>query len=354
MIVSLKPGAPQAAARRVSDKLRAHGFEPREILGVERIVLAAVGRGERKEALLASLQCDPEVETAVALTSPYKLVHRSANPAGTTVEASGVRFGPGEFTVIAGPCSVESRAQILETARAVKAAGARMLRGGAYKPRTSPYDFQGLEGRGLALLTEARAETGLPFVTEVLTAEDVDAVAEASDMLQVGARNMQNFALLKRLGGCGKPVLLKRGLSATIQELLLAAEYVVAHGNPGVVLCERGIRTFETHTRNTLDLGAVAALRELTHLPIVVDPSHATGRRSLVPPLAKAAAAVGADGLIIEVHPRPEEAWSDGPQSVTPASLAALLRDLAPYAQLEGRRFSQPEPARRATGTEGW
>jgi 3-deoxy-7-phosphoheptulonate synthase len=241
---------------------------------------------------------------------------------------------------MAGPCSVETHDQLMETADAVKKSGAHLLRGGAYKPRTSPYDFQGLEVEGLKLLAEARDRTGLKIVTEVVTTEDTDIVADYADVLQVGARNMQNFALLKRLGQVKRPVLLKRGMSSTIKELLLSAEYIASHGNDQIILCERGIRTFETATRNTLDLAAVPLLNELSHLPIVVDPSHATGRRSLVSPMAKAAIAAGADGVIIEVHPRPQEAWSDGPQSLTPAMFAELMEELGKYVSLESRYIS--------------
>ena len=245
------------------------------------------------------------------------------------VTAGGVRIGEGApFAVAGGPCAVESRSQLLETARAVRAAGADLLRGGAYKPRTSPYSFSGLGAEGLQYLAEARAETGLPVVTEVLSPGDVEQVAAVADMLQVGTRNAQNFALLEAVGGSGKPVLLKRGLSNTIEEWLLSAEHVVSHGNPNVVLCERGIRTFETETRNTLDLSAVPLIRSLSHLPIVVDPSHATGRRDLVPPMALAAVAAGADGLLVEVHPNPDEALSDGPQSLTLAQFASLMEEV--------------------------
>jgi 3-deoxy-7-phosphoheptulonate synthase len=256
---------------------------------------------------------------------PFPLASQALNGERTVVNVCGVRFGGAEVVVIAGPCSVESREQLLETARAVKAAGASMLRGGAYKPRTSPYDFQGLGVEALQLLSEAREETGLPVVTEVLSTDDVEVVAEYADMLQVGARNMQNFALLRRLAATPRPVLLKRGPSATIKEWLLAAEYLLAGGNANVVLCERGIKTFETDTRNTLDLAGVALARELSHLPVVVDPSHATGRRGLVPAAARAAIAVGADGLMVEVHPRPDEALSDGPQSLDLEGFAALM-----------------------------
>jgi 3-deoxy-7-phosphoheptulonate synthase len=258
---------------------------------------------------------------------PFRLASRQFHPESSVVRAGGVSIGAG-LVVIAGPCSIESRRQILETARCVKAAGANMLRGGAYKPRTSPYDFQGLGEKALRWLAEAGEATGLPVVTEVLSQEDVERVAEHADLIQVGARNMQNTALLRKLARTKKPILLKRGPSATIAEWLLAAEYLLAGGNPNVVLCERGIRTFETATRNTLDLAGVALVKQLSHLPVLVDPSHATGMRSLVPAASRAAVAVGADGLLIEVHPRPAEAWSDGAQSLEPEPFAALVQEL--------------------------
>jgi 3-deoxy-7-phosphoheptulonate synthase len=259
---------------------------------------------------------------------PFRLASRQTHPETTVVIAGGVAIGTGSLVVIAGPCSVESRQQIRETARRVRAAGADMLRGGAYKPRTSPYEFQGLGPKALEWLAEAREESGLPVVTEVLSPEDVDRVSDCADLIQVGARNMQNYALLRKLSAVSKPVLLKRGASATIQEWLLAAEYLLAGGNPNVVLCERGIRTFETAMRNTLDLAGVALVKELSHLPVIVDPSHGTGVRSLVRPASRAAVAVGADGLLIEVHPHPDRAWSDAAQSLDVPSFAALMRDL--------------------------
>jgi 3-deoxy-7-phosphoheptulonate synthase len=252
----------------------------------------------------------------------------------STIQVGDLPIGDGGFVVMAGPCSVETRDQLLATAESVSASGAKILRGGAYKPRTSPYDFQGLEEDGLRILAEARDRTGLKVITEVVNTEDVELVGEYADVLQVGARNMQNFALLKKLGAIKKPVMLKRGLSATIKEFLLSAEYIVSHGNPDVMLCERGIRTFETATRNTLDLSAVPLLNELTHLPVIVDPSHATGKRSLVRPLAKAIVAVGADGLMTEVHPFPEQAWSDGPQSLRFEEFTAMMKELEPYIRL--------------------
>jgi 3-deoxy-7-phosphoheptulonate synthase len=263
---------------------------------------------------------------------PFRLASRETHPESTVVTAGGTAIGTGRLVVIAGPCSVESRQQIREAARRVRAAGADMLRGGAYKPRTSPYDFQGLGRKALEWLAEAGRECGLPVVTEVVSPEDVDLVAEHADLLQVGARNMQNYALLRRLATAPKPVLLKRGPSATIQEWLLAAEYLLSGGNPRVVLCERGIRTFETAMRNTLDLAGVALVKSLSHLPVIVDPSHGTGKRALVPPASRAAAAVGADGLLIEVHPCPERALSDGDQSLDPAEFAALMSTLRPHA----------------------
>jgi 3-deoxy-7-phosphoheptulonate synthase len=268
------------------------------------------------------------------ISAPYKFVSREFKKERSVIRVNGVEVGGGEFMVIAGPCSVENERQIMETAEGVAAAGARLLRGGAFKPRTSPYDFQGLELEGLRLLRKAKEATGLAIVTEIMSDRDVDLVAEYADCMQVGARNMQNFALLKSLGACGRPVLLKRGMSSTIKELLMSAEYIVAHGNPNVILCERGIRTFETATRNTCDISAVPVLNELTHLPVMLDPSHATGKRSLVPSLSRAGVAIGADGLVVEVHPCPEKAFSDGAQSLNLAGFRDMMRDLDPYIRL--------------------
>jgi 3-deoxy-7-phosphoheptulonate synthase len=332
----MKSGATEDQIEHVCDSIRHYGYKPHLIRGEERVVIAAVGRGDNKDHL-QSLRSAPGVDNVVPILQPYKIVNRELKKEKTVITVGDLQIGGSQFIVMAGPCSVETRDQLIETADAVKKAGAHILRGGAYKPRTSPYDFQGLEEEGLKLLAEARDRTGLKVVTETVTAEDVDLVSEYSDILQVGARNMQNFALLKKLGAANRPVLLKRGMSSTIKELLLSAEYIASHGNEQVILCERGIRTFETATRNTLDLAAVPVLKELSHLPIVVDPSHATGRRSLVRPAAKAAVAVGADGLIIEVHPRPEEAWSDGPQSLTPEEFATVMIDLQGYVRLEER-----------------
>jgi 3-deoxy-7-phosphoheptulonate synthase len=275
------------------------------------------------------------------MSGSYKLVARASRPNGSTVSIGNVMIGGAEFVVAAGPCAVESQDQLMQAAVGVASAGARLLRAGAFKPRTSPYAFQGLAEEGLRLLALAGRTTGLPTVTEVLSTEDIPLVARYSDALQVGARNMQNFALLKALGGVGKPVILKRGLSATIDELLMAAEYILLHGNPHVILCERGIRTFETATRNTLDLNAAALLKQLTHLPVIVDPSHGTGRRDLIAPLSHAAVAIGADGILVEVHPKPDSALSDGQQSITPAAFASLMCELAALAPVKQRQLAR-------------
>jgi 3-deoxy-7-phosphoheptulonate synthase len=338
MIISMKPGATKEQIDHVCERIRSYGYVAHTILGETRTVIGAVGSGNNRAALQA-LEGAPGVESVVAIRQPFKLVGRELKQEKTEIRVGDVVFGRDQFVVIAGPCSVESAPQILATAKAVRAAGATVLRGGAYKPRTSPYDFQGLEEEGLELLSEAREATGLRVCTEVMTPEQVDLVARYADILQVGARNMQNFALLKRLGKETKPVLLKRGLSATIKEFLMSAEYIVSQGNPKVILCERGIRTFETMTRNTLDISAVPLLNELSHLPVVVDPSHATGKRSLVGPMAKSAVAAGADGVIIEVHPNPEEAWSDGAQSLTFKEFEELMSGVTKYLPLEDRHL---------------
>ena len=328
MIVNMKDTATEQQIEHIIERIREAGYQAHITRGEQRTIVAAVGSGRRHE--IEALQAAPGVDNVVPIAQPYKLVSRQVRPEGSVVDVAGVRIGNGEpVVVIAGPCSVESREQLLTTARAVKSAGARLLRGGAYKPRTSPYDFQGLGEEALELLAEARRETGLPVVTEVMSTEDVDTICAHADMLQVGARNMQNFALLRRLATVNKPVLLKRGPSATVKEWLLAAEYLLTGGNPNVVLCERGIKTFETETRNTIDLAAVALAKELSHLPVIADPSHGTGRRSLIAPLSKAAIAVGADGLIIEVHPNPERALSDGPQSLDCREFQAMMRELS-------------------------
>jgi 3-deoxy-7-phosphoheptulonate synthase len=333
MIISMRPHASRAEIDHVCERIREFGYRVHSIEGEERVVIGVVGMGD-VTACLESLEATPGVESAVRISAPYKFVSKEFKKERSAVRVNGIEVGGDEFIVMAGPCSVESERQIMETAEGVAAAGAKVLRGGAFKPRTSPYDFQGMEEDGLKLLRKAREATGLAIVTEVMSDRDVDLIAEYSDCMQVGARNMQNFALLKSLGGCGRPVLLKRGMSSTIKELLMSAEYIVAHGNPNVILCERGIRTFETATRNTCDIAAVPVLNELTHLPVILDPSHATGKRSLVPALARAGVAIGADGLIVEVHPCPEKAVSDGAQSLTMEGFRDMMRDLRPYVGL--------------------
>ena len=333
MIISMRLHATKEEIEHVCERIREFGYKVHSIQGEERVVIGAVGVGD-VTACLESLEAAPGVESAVRISAPYKFVSREFKKERTTILVNGVEVGGSEFAIMAGPCAVESEKQIMETAEAVAASGAKILRGGAFKPRTSPYDFQGLELEGLKLLAKARQATGLAIVTEVMSEQDVEVVAEHSNIVQVGARNMQNFRLLKALGECRRPVLLKRGMSSTIMELLMSAEYITAHGNPNIMLCERGIRTFETATRNTCDIAAVPLLNELTHLPVILDPSHATGKRSLVPALARAAVAVGADGLLIEVHPFPEKAFSDGAQSLTLDQFRALINDLRPYLDL--------------------
>jgi 3-deoxy-7-phosphoheptulonate synthase len=328
MIINMSEGATEQEIQHVIDRVKEAGFQAHVTRGTERAIVAAVGSGGRRHELEA-LAAAAGVAEVVPIAQPFKLVSRQVKPLRTVVDVGGVKIGDGSFVVIAGPCSVESREQIFSTAQAVKAAGATLLRGGAYKPRTSPYEFQGLGVEALRLLREVSAHSGLPVVTEVMSTEDTDLICEHVDMLQIGARNMQNFALLRRLATVKKPILLKRGPSASVKEWLLAAEYLLAGGNPDVVLCERGIRTFETETRNTLDLAAIALARELSHLPVIADPSHGTGRRSLIAPTSRAAAAIGADGIIVEVHPCPERALSDGAQSLDFAGFRHVMQCLA-------------------------
>jgi len=333
MIISIRMHATKEEVDQVRARIEGFGYKVHSIVGEERVVIGAVGTGD-VTACIESLEAMPQVEKAVRISAPYKFVSKEFRREKTEITVAGATIGGGEFVVMAGPCSVESEKQILESAEIVAKNVAKLLRSGAFKPRTSPYDFQGLEEEGLKLLAKARKLTGLGIVTEVMSDRDVDLVAEYADVLQIGARNMQNFALLKTLGKCGRPILLKRGLSATLKELLMSAEYIVAHGNSDVMLCERGIRTFETVTRNTCDIGAIAALSEMTHLPVILDPSHAAGKRSLVPALARAGVAVGADGLIVEMHPNPEKAVSDGAQSLDPKQFAKMMADLKPYIAL--------------------
>ncbi len=303
------------------------GYQAHVIRGAAQTVIGAVGSNGRRGELEA-LQAAPGVQALVPISAPYKLVSRELRRERTVVDVGGVAIGGDRWVVIAGPCSVESREQLLETARSIKKSGATLLRGGAYKPRTSPYDFQGLGIEALKLLQEAREITGMPIVTEVMGVEDVDLVSEYADMLQIGARNMQNSPLLRRVAQSKRPILLKRGPSATVKEWLLAAEYILSGGNPNVVLCERGIKTFESELRNTFDVAAIALAQELSHLPVIADPSHGTGRRSVIPAMSRAAIAAGADGLMIEVHPCPERALSDGPQSLDLEAFAQLMRDM--------------------------
>ena len=317
----------------VVNKIEEMGYRAHVIEGVERTVVAAVG-DEREKYRLTVLESLPYVEQVIPILKPFKLVGLEVRKEPSVLECGNVKIGAGHFCVVAGPCSVESREQILETAEACKEAGAHMLRGGAYKPRTSPYSFQGMEEEGLILLEEAGNKFGMPVVTEVMTPEQVPLVARHVDMLQVGARNMQNFALLRAVGQSRKPIFLKRGMMSTINEFLMSAEYILSEGNPNVVLCERGIRTFETETRNTLDIQAVPVLKKYTHLPVVVDPSHASGHWDLVPSMSKASVAAGADGLMIEVHPHPEAAFSDGPQSLRPSKFRKLMQELKPFLEL--------------------
>jgi len=313
------------------------GYDPRPIFGTEQTVIAAIG-DERTHHTLESLVALAQVEKVMPVQKRFKLVSRECHPENSVVNVDGVLIGGEHITMMAGPCSVESEEQLMETARAVKAAGATILRGGAYKPRTSPYEFQGLGREGLRLLEMARKETGLKIITEVLSERDVEHVAASADILQIGARNAQNYQLLIEAARSGKPIMLKRGMSQRIEEWLLGAEYILAHGNPNVLLCERGIRTFETYTRNTLDLSAVAIAKQESHLPVIVDPSQGCGRADLVRMMCRGAIAMGADGLIIEVHPNPAEALSDGQQQVNFSGFAQLTKDLQPITAAVGRK----------------
>ncbi|HHY59852.1 MAG TPA: 3-deoxy-7-phosphoheptulonate synthase [Clostridia bacterium] len=326
MIVVMTPSATREDIRRVEERLVELGFKTHTIYGQEKTVIGAIG--DKKVLSMEAIITLPGVEKIVPIMKPYKRVGRELKPEKTLVRVGNVTIGGGEVVVIAGPCAVESLDQMLETAKAVKAAGAHILRGGAFKPRTSPYAFQGLEEEGLQYLVEARRVTGLPIVTEAVDPRDVELVAEHADMIQIGARNMQNFRLLKEVGMAGKPVLLKRGLAATVEEWLMAAEYIMDAGNDQIVLCERGIRTYETSTRNTVDLSAVPVVQENSHLPVIVDPSHGTGIWKLVTPMARAAVAVGADGVMVEVHPDPATALCDGPQSLNLENFALLMAEV--------------------------
>jgi len=345
MLIVMRHGAPEEDIRRVAATIEEMGYQARPMPGKQRTTIGLVGNDGRVDgSRLAAL---PGVQEIIHVTKPYKQVSREWKAETTIIRLpGGLTVGGDEVVVMAGPCSVENEQQILEAARAVREAGATVLRAGAYKPRSSPYSFQGLGRPGLKLLARAREETGLLIVTEAMDAEEMDFVAETADIIQLGARNMQNYSLLKRAGRSGKPILLKRGLSATIQELLLSAEYILAEGNPNVILCERGVRGFDPATRNILDLSAIAVVHGLSHLPIIADPSHGTGHRDMVTPMARAAVAAGADGLLVEVHPSPDRALSDGAQSLYPEQFDRMMKETRLIAEAIGRRVAEPAEIR--------
>ena len=335
MIIVMKPEATTAELEAVKNKITDAGLKFHLSQGSSRTIVGVIG--DKKKIATLQMNSFGGVEKTVSITEKYKLVSRDFKKEDSIIDVNGVKIGGGHLAIMSGPCAVESKEQLLEAAKAVKACGAQFLRGGAFKPRTSPYDFQGLAEEGLKMLREVADEVGLNVVTEIVNINDLDMICKYADMLQIGARNMQNFQLLKEVGHTNKPVLLKRGLSATISEWLNAAEYIASGGNYNIVLCERGIRTYETFTRNTLDLSAVAAVKELSHLPIIVDPSHGTGRWQMVRPMARAAIAAGADGLMIEVHPHPEVALSDGDQSLKPDNFAVVMQEVRQIAQMMGK-----------------
>jgi 3-deoxy-7-phosphoheptulonate synthase len=345
MLIVMRHGAPEEDIRRVSETIEEMGYQARPMPGKQRTTIGLVGNDGRVDgSRLAAL---PGVQEIIHVTKPYKQVSREWKAETTVIRLpGGLTVGGEEVVVMAGPCSVESESQILDAARAVRECGATVLRAGAYKPRSSPYSFQGMGRAGLRLLALAREETGLLIVTEAMDAEEMDFVAEVADIIQLGARNMQNYSLLKRAGRSGKPILLKRGLSATIQELLLSAEYILAEGNPNVILCERGVRGFDPATRNILDLSAIAVVHGLSHLPIIADPSHGTGHRDMVTPMARAAVAAGADGLLVEVHPSPDRALSDGAQSLYPSQFDLMMKETRLIAEAIGRRVAEPAEVR--------
>jgi 3-deoxy-7-phosphoheptulonate synthase len=341
MLIVMRHGAPEEDIRRVATTIEEMGYQARPMPGKQRTTVGLVGNDGRVDA--SRLAALPSVQEIIHVTKPYKQVSREWKPDSTIIRLpGGLTVGGDDVVVMAGPCSVESERQILDAARAVREAGATVLRAGAFKPRSSPYSFQGLGHAGLELLARAREETGLLIVTEAMDGEGMDAVAEMADIIQIGARNMQNYSLLKQAGRAGKPILLKRGLSATIQELLLSAEYILAEGNPKVILCERGVRGFDPATRNLLDLSAIAVVHGLSHLPIIADPSHGTGHRDMVIPMARAAVAGGADGLLVEVHPTPDRALSDGAQSLYPEQFERLMKEIRLIAEAIGRRVAEP------------
>jgi len=335
MIIVMKAGASPGEVERVTDRIHELGYQVHLSQGTERTIIGIIG--DERPLDPATFEVMESVEKTVSVLQPFKLASRDFGPENTVIRLNGLRIGGSQLVVMAGPCSVEDRNQLLETAHAVKEAGASMLRGGAYKPRTSPYSFQGLGLKGLEILAEAREQTGLYVVTEVMAPDKVPLVAEYADVLQIGARNMQNYALLHAVGRSQKPVLLKRGMMSTIEELLMSAEYILSDGNYNVMLCERGIRTFETYTRNTTDINAIPALKHLSHLPVIGDPSHGTGKWPLVAPVARALVAAGADGLIVEVHNDPEHALSDGAQSLKPERFADLMTEIRRIAEAVGR-----------------
>ncbi len=345
MLIVMRHGAPEEDIRRVAATIEEMGYQARAMPGKQRTTIGLVGNDGRVDgSRLAAL---PGVQEIIHVTKPYKQVSREWKPESTIIRLpGGLTVGGDDVVVMAGPCSVETEHQILVAARAVREAGATVLRAGAYKPRSSPYSFQGLGRAGLKLLARAREETGLLIVTEAMDAEELDIVADTADIIQLGARNMQNYSLLKRAGRCAKPILLKRGLSATIQELLLSAEYILAEGNPNVILCERGVRGFDPATRNIFDLSAIAVVHGLSHLPIIADPSHGTGHRDMVIPMARAAVAAGADGLLVEVHPTPDRALSDGAQSLYPEQFDRMMKEARLIAEAIGRRVAEPAEIR--------
>ena len=337
MIVVMKRNASKNEINNISQRIESSGFQAHVIHGEERTVIGAIGTGDKEPIKL--LENQDGVDRVYPISKPYKLAARSTKEEDTVISVDNIQIGGGTFVVFAGPCSVESRDQLTAAATGIKDGGAHFLRGGAFKPRTSPYSFQGMGEEGLKLLQNMKEKTGLPVITELISIDTVDLVSQYSDIIQIGARNMQNFALLKQLGRTKRPIFLKRGLCATLEELLMSAEYIMSEGNYNVMLCERGIRTYEKAYRNTLDLNAVPTLKQLTHLPIIVDPAHGTGRVDLVPTMAKAAVAAGADGIMVEVHPKPEEALSDGQQSLTIPQFHEMMNELKPFIEAAGKKL---------------
>ncbi len=338
MIITMSSNATKKEINKVKEKIKELGYEAKTFKGIKKTVIHVIGATD-KERIIQSIEQLPGVERLTPILNPFKMGSREFHPENTLVSVNGKTIGGEEIVIMAGPCSVESEEVVLSVARKIKKAGAKILRGGAFKPRSSPYSFQGLGEKGLKILAEAREETGLSIITEVISEVDVPLVAKYADILQIGARNMQNYQLLKTVGRFNKPVLLKRGISATIEEWLMSAEYIQSEGNPDVILCERGIRTFETYTRYTLDISTIPVIKNLSHLPIIVDPSHAAGNSKYVPSLAKAAIAAGADGLLIEVHTQPSQALSDGKQSITPLAFQQLMDDIKNIAKIVGRKI---------------